>query len=63
MGFLAFFQLQVFWEQNTFTKADWDNMKDELLGPPWSLASEAGEGRMPVYSPPETPSEVAQGLP
>lgn len=63
MGFLAFCQLQVFWEQNTFTKADLENTKNEALGSPQSLGSEAVEGRMLVYSPPETPSEVAQGLP
>lgn len=54
MGFLAFCQLQVFWEQNTFTKADLENTKDEALGSPQSLGSEAVEGRMLVYSPPET---------
>lgn len=63
MGFLAFCHLQVSWEQNAFTKADLENTKSEALGSPQSPASEAVEGRVLVYSPPETPSEVAQGLP
>ena len=44
MWFLAFCHLQVSWEQNTFTKADLENMKSEALGSPQSLASEAAEG-------------------